>query len=104
MKSWEISEEVLMNCTAYTYYIMLMAKCTCTWLHLPLQLLPNVLLLCFDSNKPGWFHVETSMHFLGLWFVNTAAAKIAIKWIQWWIGRSFHHVPIHITNYEICNI
>ena len=29
-KWWEIAEEVSMNCMAYTYYVMLMAKCTCT--------------------------------------------------------------------------
>ena len=39
IKKWEIAEEVSMNCTAYTYYITLMAKCTCTWLYRPLKLL-----------------------------------------------------------------
>ena len=28
-----IAEEVSMNYMAYTYYIMLIAKCMCTWLH-----------------------------------------------------------------------
>ena len=36
---------------------------------------------------------------LGLYFVNTAVAKIIIKCIMF----SFHHVPIHITNYKICS-
>ena len=35
--------------------------------------------LCTNSSKPGWFHAETFMHVLRLWFANTAAAKIAIK-------------------------
>ena len=33
MKRWEIAEEMSMNCTAYAYYVTLMAKCTCAWLH-----------------------------------------------------------------------
>ena len=28
-----------MNCTAYTYYVTLMAKCMCASLHHPLKLL-----------------------------------------------------------------
>ena len=63
-----------MNCTAFTYYVMLIAKRKCAQLHHMLKLLPNVLLLFTNSSQPGWFHVETSMHFLGLQYVNTAGA------------------------------
>ena len=79
----EAAEEVLMNYTAHTYYIMLIAKCTCAWLHHPLKLLPSALLLCTNSSQPGWFHVETYMRVLGLWFANTAAAEIFIKRVWW---------------------
>ena len=30
-----------------------------------------------DSSQQEWFHVETYMHVLGLWFSNTANAKIS---------------------------
>ena len=36
-KRWEITKEMSINCMAYTYYVMLMAKCTYTWLHHPLK-------------------------------------------------------------------
>ena len=49
------SEEVPMNFTAYTYYVMLMAKCMCVWLHHPLKLLTSVLLQCTNSSQPGMF-------------------------------------------------
>ena len=39
-------------------------------------------LQCTNSGQPGWFHVETHMYILGLWFANIAAAKIMIKCIQ----------------------
>ena len=42
MKRWEIATEVSMNYTAYTYYIMLMAKCRYISLCHPLKLLPSV--------------------------------------------------------------
>ena len=45
-------------------------------------------LSCTNSNQPGWFHVETYMHVLGMWFANTAGAKIIIKWVRPYIGRS----------------
>ena len=31
-----------MSCIAYTYYVMLITKCTCAWLLHPLKLLPSV--------------------------------------------------------------
>ena len=31
------------------------------------------------SSQPRLFHAETYMHVLGLWFTNTAGAKIAMK-------------------------
>ena len=33
-----------------------------------------MLLLCSDLSQPGWFHVGTYMHVLGLRFANTAGA------------------------------
>ena len=62
MRRWEIAEEVLMNCTPYTYYVKLMTKCTCAWLHHLLRLLLSSSLLCTDSSQPGWFQVETYAH------------------------------------------
>ena len=63
--------------TAYIYPITLMAKYTCTWLHHPLKLLVHTMFLpCTNSNQAGWLHVETHRCVLGLWFANTATAKI----------------------------
>ena len=82
-----------------SYYIILMAKNA--WLHCLSIFLPSMFLPCTDSSQPGWFHDEIYMHVLGLWYANKAGA---IKQVQQQIGRLFHHVPIHITNYKICNI
>ena len=68
---------------AYTYCAMLMAKCTCILIASSVKLLPGTLLLCTDSSKPGWFHVETYMHVLGLWFANETATKMTIKRVGW---------------------
>ena len=68
-----------MNCMTYTYYVTLMAQCTCTRLHHLLKLLTSTFLLCTDSSQPEWFHAETYMHVLGLIHANTAAAKIVFK-------------------------
>ena len=68
--------EKSVNSTAYTYYITIMAKCTCAWLLYLLKLLTRLkhnVLLCTDSSQLGWFHVETYMHVLRLWFASTAA-------------------------------
>ena len=58
----------------------------------------------YQLKSPGWFHVETYMHVLSLWFADTAAAKIVTKLIGDESVDHFHHVLIHLTNYEICNI
>ena len=56
-----------MNCTVYTCYIMLMAKCTCTSLHHPLKLLTSAMFLPYtNSSQPGWFHFENYMSVLGV--------------------------------------
>ena len=48
-----------------------------------LKLLPSTFLSCTDSSQPGSFDVETYMHILGLWFNNTAGAKITMKQALW---------------------
>ena len=53
------SEEMLMKCTAFTYYAST------------------------NSSQPGWFHAETYMCVLGLWFANTGATKITMKQVGW---------------------
>ena len=35
---------------------------------------------CTDSSQPGWFHVQTYMYVLGVWFDNTADTKIKHIW------------------------
>ena len=65
-KRREIAEEVSMNCTAFTYYVMLMAKRTCAWLHHPLKLLPlSTLLSCTDSSHQDGFMLRLICMFLG---------------------------------------
>ena len=77
-------ELVSINCTGYTYYVMLMAKCICNWLHHPLKLLPNTMFLLYtDPSQLEWLYAKTYMHVLGLWSVNTPAAKIVIKHVWW---------------------
>ena len=105
MKRWEIAEEMSMNCMAYTYYVILMAKCTCTWLHHPLKLLTSTMFLpCTDSSKPGWFHVKSHMCILGCNLPIQLLLKSLSNAYKDRLVDRFHHVQIHVTNYWICNI
>ena len=46
-----------MNCTAYAYYFIPMAKCMIAW---SVKIINKCkVLLCTNSSQPGWFHVET---------------------------------------------
>ena len=83
MKRWEITEEVSMNCMAYTYCVTPMAKWTSTWLHHLLKLLPSTFFA---------IHQFKSVRMVSNWdlyacswavIANTAAAKIIIKCIPW---------------------
>ena len=102
----------------YNYYVTLMAKCMCAWLHHPLKLLPSSFLPCVDSGQPEWFYAET---YMGLWFANTAcaAAKIDIELsttIDWKIISSctnslhklrninFYAWTNRLTHYSTCNL
>ena len=40
-KGEKFAGQVSRNCMAYTYYVTLIAKCMCTWLHHSLKLLPS---------------------------------------------------------------
>ena len=60
------SEEVSMNCTAFTYYVRVMAKRTCASLHHPLKLLPlSALLSCTDSSHQDGLMLRLVCMFLG---------------------------------------
>ena len=66
----------------------------------------HIALPCTDSSEPGRFHIVTYMHVLGLWFANAAAAKSLSSSYDnrlLAIGRCFHYVLIHITNYAWIN-
>ena len=92
MKRWEIAEELSMNCTAFIYYIMLMAKRTCAWLHHLLKLLLSTWLSCIDSSQPGWFQSCWDL------YACSWAVICPYNWCyqaSTTIGRSFHHVLIH---------
>ena len=54
-----------MNCTAFTYYVTLMAKRMCAWLHHPLKLLLSTLLSCTDSSHQDGFMLRLICMFLG---------------------------------------
>ena len=85
------------------YYVMIMAKCMFTWLHHPLKLLPSAFLLCIDSSQPGWFHIETYLHVLGLWFANTAVAKSSSRVYHDRLVDSIHHVQIQ-AHHQLWNM
>ena len=61
-------EEVSINCTAFTYYVTLMAK------HVHVCLIASSvkiitikrIAVVYGFKLPGWFHAETCMHVLGL--------------------------------------
>ena len=61
----EATEEVLMNYTAYTYYIMLIAKCRCAWLHHPLKLLPSAFCHVLIQVSQDGFMLRLICVFLG---------------------------------------
>ena len=67
------------------------------------KIITKCIAVVYRFKSPGWFHVETSMHVLGLSYANTAGGIKQVRQL-WYIGRSFHHVPIHIMDYNICNI
>ena len=55
-----------MNCTAFTYYVTLMAKRTCASLHHPLKLLPlSALLSCTISSHQGGLMLRLICKVLG---------------------------------------
>ena len=87
------------------YYVTLMAKRTCAWLHHPLKLLPlSALLSCTDSSHQDGFDVETCMHVLGLWYANTAgrlSSEYTTIMIDYKIVSSCTN---YVTDCKICNI
>ena len=88
--------------SSYTYYVMLMAKCMCTWLHHSLKLLPSTMfLLCTDSRQPGWLMLRLMCTFLG----HNLPIQLLLKLLSSMYDGDrliyhFHHVPIHITIYK----
>ena len=99
-------EEVSMNCTAYTYYITLIAKCMCIWLSHLLKLLPSMLLPCTDSSQPGWFHGETYMRVLGLVEYDDRLEDCFIMY--WFKSRNTKYVTFYawtnrLTYFSTCN-
>ena len=55
-----------MNCTAYPYYVTLMAKRMRLIISSVKIINKRKVLLCTYSSQPGWFYVEIYMHVLGL--------------------------------------
>ena len=110
LNRWEIAEEVLMDCTTYICYISLMAKCMCT--DYQAECFCCVLIQWFKSARiVSWFHVETYMCVLGLWFANTAVAKIVIRHCYYRLVYHFHHVWVtfyawtnRLTHLSTCNL
>ena len=70
-----------MNCTAFTYYVMPMAKRTCACLIVTSVKIITIkcIAVVYKFKSQGWFHVETYMHVLGLGYAITAGA---IKRVQ----------------------
>ena len=64
---WEIAEEVLINCMAYTYYVTYNGQIhVCLIASLIKIIIKHNVLLCTNSSQLGWFHVETYKHALEL--------------------------------------
>ena len=88
-----------MNCTAFTYYVMLMAKRTCGLLHHPLNLLPlSALLSCTDSSHQDGFMLRLICMFLG--------CDMPIQLVlssEYNDYDRFRHVPIDFIMYELPN-
>ena len=61
-KLWEITKDVSINCTAHTYYVMLMAKCMCVWLHHPFKLLTSEMFCCVL--------IQVNQHGFILWLIG----------------------------------
>ena len=58
-----------------------------------------------DSSQPRWFHIETYMYVLGLWFsIQLLLLKSLSSAYDDRLVDRFHYVLIHIMNYEIRNI
>ena len=77
-----------------------MAKCVWTWLHQPIKLLKNANFLpCTDKSHDDFMF--TLICALGLLFTNTAAIKIIIKHVPWWLLNCFHHILFQFRNYKM---
>ena len=102
MIRWEITEEVLMNCT---YYVTLMAKYTCPWLHHLLKLLTSAMFCCgpIQVNQDG-FMLRLLCFSLGCDLpIQLLLKSLSSMHEDIWLVYHFHHVLIHVTNYEIRN-
>ena len=55
-----------MNCTAFTYYVTLMAKHTCTLIASSVKIITKYVAVVCRLSQPGWFYVEIYMRVLGL--------------------------------------
>ena len=65
-----------MNCMPLTYYVTLMAKLAHVCLIASFVKIITIkrIAVVYRFKSPGWFHVETYMHVLGLSYANTAGA------------------------------
>ena len=95
-----------MNCIAFTYYVMPMAKSMCTSLHHPLKSLPSIM-FCHAPIQVSLdgFMLRPICMFLGCDLL-TQLLLISLSSISY-EGRlvdSFYHVlMIHVINYYICD-
>ena len=110
LKRWEIAEEVSMDCTAYTYYVTLMAKCMYAWLHHLLKLLTSAMFfhVPIQVNQDD-FMLRLTCMFLGCDLLIRLLLKSLSSTYDdndRLVDRfdSHHKFLIHITNYETCNI
>ena len=93
-----------MNCTAFTYYVTLMAKRTCACLHHPLKLLPlSALLSCTDSSQQDGLMLRLVCMFLGcdMPIQLVLSSEYTTIMIDYKIVSS---CTDYVTDYKICSI
>ena len=91
-----------MNCTAYPYYITLMAKCTCACLHHLLKLLTSAMFchVPIQVNQDG-FMLRVICMFLGCDFpIQLLLILLSSAYNDRLVDR-FHYILNHVMNYEI---
>ena len=88
----------------YLYYVTIMAKCTCAWLHQLLKLTSAIFGHVLIQVKQDGFMLRLICIFLGCDLPIQLLLKSLSSTYHDRLVDHFHSVLIHVMNYKLCNI